>query len=216
MNPNGTYTYTPNSAFFGNDTLIYVVCDNGIPSLCDTAIVVIGVNVQNVSPLAADDNFSTNEDTPLSADVSLNDSDPNGGPVSFSLANPPLHAVSLLLNPDGTFTYVPNPNYNGPDSFTYVVCDNGSPVLCDSGTVFINVIPVNDAPVAVDDVNGTIISFPVSGDVSTNDFDVDGDTHIFCINKSNTWKYCFKYERNLYLHANRNSWNRLDNLCGLR
>lgn len=58
---------------------------------------------------------------------------------------------TVVINSDGTFTYTPDPGYIGPDQFDYTVCDDNG--LCDFGTVFINVIPVNGTPVAVDDVN---------------------------------------------------------------
>ena len=54
-------------------------------------------------------------------------------------------------NGDGTITYTPDANWFGTDTFTYQVCDNGTPSLCDTATVTITVNPVNDAPVAVDD-----------------------------------------------------------------
>lgn len=181
FNVDGTFTYTPNFNFVGNDTLVYTVCDNGTPSLCDTAIVVLGVNTINLAPLAVNDNFITNEDTPLTADVSINDSDPNANTLAFSLAIPPQHAISLFLNPDGTFTYIPSANYFGPDSFTYITCDNGSPSLCDSATVFITILPINDAPIAINDTNSIVIPFTLNGTVATNDSDVDGDTLTFSV-----------------------------------
>ncbi|MCL4641705.1 MAG: Ig-like domain-containing protein, partial [Olivibacter sp.] len=43
LNADGSFTYTPNSDFFGQDSVIYQVCDNGSPSLCDTATLRIAV-----------------------------------------------------------------------------------------------------------------------------------------------------------------------------
>ncbi|MBK7957835.1 MAG: cadherin-like domain-containing protein [Bacteroidetes bacterium] len=43
LNPSGTYTYTPDSSFNGNDTFMYSICDSGSPILCDTAMVVITI-----------------------------------------------------------------------------------------------------------------------------------------------------------------------------
>ena len=48
----------------------------------------------------------------------------------------------------GQVTYTPNPNYNGPASFTYTISDG---VLTSTATVSITVVSVNDDPVAVDD-----------------------------------------------------------------
>src|SRR5207247_1330636 len=77
----------------------------------------------------------------------------------------------------GNVTYTPDANYNGPASFTYHVCDNGttngSPdPKCDTGTVNVDVTPVNDAPTAVADAKSTAedtaLTFP-SSDLTTND-----------------------------------------------
>ncbi len=54
---------------------------------------------------------------------------------------------TVVVNADGSFTYTPNLNYNGTDSFAYQVCDNGTPSGCGTGTVTILVNPVNDVPV---------------------------------------------------------------------
>jgi len=41
---NALFSFTPNSNYVGRDTLIYQICDNGIPSLCDTAMVIINIS----------------------------------------------------------------------------------------------------------------------------------------------------------------------------
>jgi gliding motility-associated-like protein/uncharacterized repeat protein (TIGR01451 family) len=175
FNSNGTFTYTPNTNFIGNDTIVYTVCDNANPALCDTAIIVVGVNTINLSPVAANDNnLVTNEDTQLNGDVSTNDFDPNADTLTYSILNLASNG-SVVINPNGTFTYTPNANYNGPDSFVYLVCDNGTPALCDSATVTITVLPVNDAPIALNDTSTTNSVTPLNGTVATNDSDVDGD-----------------------------------------
>jgi hypothetical protein len=55
----------------------------------------------------------------------------------------------LNLSANGAFVYTPASNYNGPDSFTYNVCDGSGE--CDNGTVSINVTSVNDTPIAEED-----------------------------------------------------------------
>jgi gliding motility-associated-like protein/uncharacterized repeat protein (TIGR01451 family) len=176
MNANGSFLYTPNAGYSGPDTLTYVVCDNGNPALCDTAIVVFNIIAvsSNQVPIGLNDGYTTNEDTQLPNDVSTNDSDPDGNPLSFAVVtNPSNGTLSLAAN--GTFTYSPFLNFNGTDSFTYQVCDNGLPVLCDTATVTINVVPINDAPIAVDDNFSTNQNTNLNADVSPNDSDVDLD-----------------------------------------
>jgi gliding motility-associated-like protein len=179
VNPDGTITYTPNPNFYGNDTLQYRVCDNGVPapSLCDTAYVYIVVTPVNDPPIANDDFATTDEDVPVIIPVLNNDSDPDGAinPTTvFVITNPSNGTV--VVNPDGTVTYTPNANFNGNDSFVYRVCDNGvpSPVLCDTATVFINLNPVNDPPIANTDVETTPEDTPITVPVLNNDTDPDG------------------------------------------
>src|SRR5204862_162543 len=126
-----------------------------------------------------DDSYTTAEDTTLNiaaAGVLANDSDVDGDALSAVLVSPPTHG-SLTLNTNGSFSYVPAANYNGPDSFTYKANDGAA----DSGTatVSITITSANDAPVAVNDsyttAEDTTLNIAAAG-VLTNDSDVDGNT----------------------------------------
>ena len=55
----------------------------------------------------------------------------------------------MALNADGSFTYTPNADFNGADSFTYTASDGAA--ASNVATVTITVTGVNDAPVAVND-----------------------------------------------------------------
>jgi len=78
------------------------------------------------------------------------------------------------LNADGSFTYTPNANYCGPDSFTYKANDG----TADSNiaTVSIDVTCVNDHLMAVDDFNTTTIGACIDINVTINDYDPENDT----------------------------------------
>ncbi len=94
-------------------------------------------------PTLGADSYTMLEDGSISGNLLENDNFPNGtGPIF--LGNPPAHGT-LVLNPDGTFTYTPDPDYSGPDSFTYQFTD---PILgtVHAGTVSLTVTPVADAP----------------------------------------------------------------------
>ncbi|HUR94057.1 MAG TPA: Ig-like domain repeat protein [Gemmatimonadales bacterium] len=102
----------------------------------------------NVGPVANDDSYSVLEDGTLSvnpsSDVLENDTDSDNGPQPLSAAKvtDPAHGtVSLAGN--GTFTYTPDPDFSGTDSFTYSASDGA---LSSTATVTITVTPVNDAP----------------------------------------------------------------------
>jgi VCBS repeat-containing protein len=130
----------------------------------------------NRPPVAGNDNYSTNEDTPLTVvapGVLANDSDPDGNPLTAIQVSGPSHGT-LSLNANGSFTYTPNANYNGADSFTYRANDGS--LNSNIATVSITVSPVNDAPVAGDDSAITSVGVAVSVPVLGNDSDPDGDT----------------------------------------
>jgi gliding motility-associated-like protein len=156
MNPDGTFTYTPNADFFGTDTFVYTVTDaNGATS---TAVVTITVlDIQEAS--AVNDQYTVNEDEVLTGDVSENDTNTDG--FSYTVTDGPDHGV-LTMNADGTFTYTPSTDYNGFDEFTYEACDGSG--FCVSATVTIIVVPVGDDDITVatgfspngDNVNETL------------------------------------------------------------
>ena len=169
LNSNGTFTYTPNSNFLGNDSFTYNVCAG--PVLCDNATVTITVT-ESAPPVAAEDFYTTAEDTAVSGNVGTNDVEPDGSPMTFVLLTPPNNG-DVVLNSNGTFTYTPAANFNGTDSFTYSACDPTP--ICDATTVTITVTPVVDVPVANDDAVETDQNVTVNGNVTFNDVEGDGD-----------------------------------------
>ncbi|MFW6202820.1 MAG: Ig-like domain-containing protein [Marinilabilia sp.] len=96
---------------------------------------------ENQAPTPADDEFEIDQDTTLSGSSLLsNDSDPDGDDLSINTT--PVTQPSngtLVIYEDGTFLYTPDDGFFGSDSFTYEVCDNGTPPLCGTATVSISV-----------------------------------------------------------------------------
>src|SRR5207244_2745528 len=74
---------------------------------------------------------------------------------------------TVTMNSNGTYTYTPAANYNGTDVFNYRLCDVDND--CSSATVTITIVPVNDLPVAANDVNSTNQNTAVNGSVTAND-----------------------------------------------
>ncbi|HVR66868.1 MAG TPA: Ig-like domain-containing protein, partial [Verrucomicrobiae bacterium] len=166
----GTFTYTPDADFNGTDEFTYQV-DDGKGGTA-TATVTVTVNPVNDAPVAADDSAITDEDIAVSGSVLGNDTDPDGDKLTATLLDGPASGT-LQFNADGTYSYTPNADFNGTDQFTYRADDGkaGSNVA----TVVITVLPVNDAPVALDDAVTTDEDVAVSGTVLGNDNDPDGD-----------------------------------------
>ncbi|MCP4206981.1 MAG: tandem-95 repeat protein, partial [Shimia sp.] len=111
-------------------------------------------------------------------DVTINDTDPDGNldTASVNTACATCSASSngsLINNNDGTLGYIPNPNFNGSDSFVYEICDTLG--ACDTASVSITIDPVADPPLANDDSASTSEYTPVTINVATNDTDPEGD-----------------------------------------
>ena len=138
INSDGSYIFTPASNYNGPiPAITYTVSDN----TGNTATATLNINVTPVNdpPVGTGDSQTIPEDTTANGKVSGTDVD--GDTLTFSKATNPAHGTAVV-NADGTYTYTPNANYNGPDSFTILVSDgNGGTDLV---TVNITVTPVND------------------------------------------------------------------------
>ena len=164
INANGTVTYTPDADFNGVDTFTYTVSDGNGGT--DSATVTVTVDPVNDAPVASDDGATTDEDVPIAIAVLTNDTDTDADTLTVQSVTQPGNG-SAAINANGTVTYTPDADFNGVDTFTYTVSDgNGG---TDSATVTVAVGPVNDPPVANDDVATTDEDVPVAIPVLTND-----------------------------------------------
>jgi len=172
-NGNGTVTYTPDEDFNGSDSFTYTVKDN-YGATSNVATVTINVGVVNDPPIANDDMVLADEGASLSIEVTLNDKDPDGtiDPATIMIDDAPVSGTVRVAE-DGTVTYSPDPNFSGPDFFTYTVDDNEG-ATSNVATVVVMVGEVYDPPVAEDDLATTEAGVPVNIDVLANDSDPDG------------------------------------------
>ncbi|HGZ6767571.1 TPA: tandem-95 repeat protein, partial [Vibrio parahaemolyticus] len=164
---NGIATISPTADWNGSEILTFKATDPSGESVSQT----VDLTVAPVVDIEAD---STNvvEDTPTIINVLGNDTfEGKDKVVSLDADNGPKNGT-VIVNNDGTVTYTPNDNYVGKDTFTYIVTSGG---VSESTTVEVNVTPVNDAPVAKDDIATTQEDTAVTIDVLPNDTDVDGD-----------------------------------------
>ncbi len=137
----GSFTYMPNANFVGSDNFQYTTSDGQITTA--PATVIISVAGVNDAPQALDDAVATNEDEPISGNVLSNDFDPDGDALTATRASDPMHGI-LDLQEDGSFTYTPDADFSGADSFQYTTSDGLASTL--PATVTISVASVNDAP----------------------------------------------------------------------
>ncbi|MEO6183664.1 MAG: Ig-like domain-containing protein, partial [Verrucomicrobiota bacterium] len=156
---NGTglnYQWTRNGQQVGTGTNLVVnnLTTNSAGSYC---IVVSGLcgspvtncanlTILNRAPAGTGEFYTVLEDQSLntvSPGVLANDLDLDGDSLSAILVSTTSNG-QLTLNSNGSFSYTPNQNFNGADSFTYKASDGN--LVSSTVTVAITVSPVNDAP----------------------------------------------------------------------
>jgi subtilisin family serine protease len=142
--------------------------------ILDAAEAVLGMGPPPVDtpPVATPDDIPVNEDTATDLAVLANDTDVDGDPLTVTNATDAAHG-STSVNPNGTIHYVPDPDFNGDDSFGYTISDGRGGT--DTSPVKVRVAAVNDPPVAVDDVATTSEDQAVDIAVVTNDTDIEND-----------------------------------------
>ena len=94
----------------------------------------------NNPPVALNDTASTTAPSPVSVSVLANDQEPDGDPITLTSYS---QGANGTVSQNGNdLIYTPGPSFSGIDSFTYVICDDGvpAPVLCDTATVYIDVV----------------------------------------------------------------------------
>ncbi|MDM8536180.1 Ig-like domain-containing protein, partial [Desulfobacterales bacterium HSG17] len=171
---NGSFSYTPNTDFTGQDTFSYKALDSSMesqetqvtitinqppdptpdpepepqpPVIPDTSTPSVP-SPSNNTPEVAADNYTTDEDTKLAIDaesgILANDSDPDKDKLAASIVEKTSNG-ELTLNNDGSFIYTPAKNFSGTDIFTYSINDGTEDSAIAAVTLTIN--PVNDRPV---------------------------------------------------------------------
>jgi VCBS repeat-containing protein len=148
----GSLTYRPAADFSGQELIVYEMRDaDG-----ETAAAVLNIKVLAVddAPLVVNDAYQLDEDKTLTVslaqgvlanDQAGGDGAPTGGLVATKVSDPA--NGTLTLNADGSFSYTPNANFNGTDSFTYSITDADGTTRI--GTVTLSINAVNDLPVVI-------------------------------------------------------------------
>ncbi|MUK61846.1 tandem-95 repeat protein [Aliivibrio fischeri] len=199
-NGDGTYSFAPNENFNGNVDLTYAVSDG-------TEVVSANIDVQvipiNDVPVAGSTTYSVEEDgsiTLSNAQLLANSSDVEGEVFVSDVSYSGTDGV-FTDNGDGTYTFSPNENFNGDISLDVSVMDEDGATA--ETTAGIDVIAVNDLPVAgsttysVDEDNVITISdaqllansSDIEGDVSVSDVSYSGTDGIFIDNGDGTYSF---------------------------
>lgn len=124
LSPDGSYAYTPDADFSGDDGFSYFVRDAHGRST-GSGSVVIAVTPVNDAPVSLPDVVQTGFQTTLTVaapGLLENDHDIDRDALSATITVGPTHG-SLCLAADGSFSYIPAHGYSGPDEFSYAADD---------------------------------------------------------------------------------------------
>lgn len=152
----GQFDYIPDPDFNGTDSFAFIATDPGGARAEGT--VIVQVLPVNDAPQASDTTASVSEDGVLAGAIAASDVD--GDTLSFAISTPPTHG-ELVLFPDGTYSYRPDADFAGTDSFSVTVTDPSDEAA--SATVTVTVTSVNDAPV-ITTVTGANLGTVIEGD----------------------------------------------------
>ena len=197
MNANGSYTFTPAAGFSGDTQFEYQVCDDGAPSICETATVFIEVlelvTTSTVQLIANNDANEIEQDQTATGDLLANDLDPDdlSPTVSTTLSGQTVSGVdiygnlvanagALTLNSDGSYSFAPTVGFIGTVTQNYTICDGATPVPnCDDADLIIEVVAnEGNSTFANDDAAITDAGATASGDVAANDMDNEGNPQL--------------------------------------
>ena len=172
LNSNGTFSYTPNAGFSGNDSFSYRANDGELNSGQATVSLTVGETIPpNRPPRAVNDPFGSNY---AGKNVLANDIDPDGDTLTAAVVSSP-QSGDLNLRSDGSFTYTPEPGFSGDVSFTYRANDGELNSNVATVSLRVEISDVNLPPLAADDPFGTNYA---DKNVLDNDSDPNNDVLI--------------------------------------
>ncbi|NBB92522.1 MAG: tandem-95 repeat protein [Gammaproteobacteria bacterium] len=162
-------SYTPAGGFVGTDSFSYTVEDGfGGES---TATVTVTVDSPNQAPSVENLSVSTLLNEPVDVDVLAAATDPDGDPIDIASFGQPANGTVTRVG--DVLRYQPAADFVGEDSFSFTIADDRGGET--TGSVAVEVVAENRAPVANPDTATTTVGEPVTVDVLANDFDPDGD-----------------------------------------
>ncbi|WP_201544891.1 tandem-95 repeat protein [Psychrobacter sp. H7-1] len=151
ISADGSYKYTPKANFNGSDSFTYTIT-NGTETITQTATITVAA--VNDLPVSKDTAIQAVEDTVATGKLS-DATDVDGDKLTYALADKAANG-SVVVNADGSYSYTPNANFNGTDSFTYTISDGKGGVITQKASVTVQ--GVNDAPQIVYERDSSVLT----------------------------------------------------------
>ncbi|MEM7124873.1 MAG: Ig-like domain-containing protein [Chloroflexota bacterium] len=170
----GQIKYVPAPNFVGQDAFSYQIWDG---TAFDSAVVEVEVLPIQDEPSPQIDNIDVNEDSSVDIPVLVNDIDIDEDPLRITRVEPLTGTAEIIQN-ETMLRFTPVTDAYGIVSFRYFMTDGTSEV---ASTVNVNILPVPDAPVAVDDVENIDEDAQVTISPIANDTDVDGEGDVLTL-----------------------------------
>lgn len=148
---NGSFTYTPIANANGSDSFTILISD-GNGHTVEQAVTVT-INAVNDAAVAQNGSGSGTEDNAISGTLAASDVD--GDALTYAIVAGPQHGtLTSFDSATGVYTYAPDANYHGADSFSFKA--NDGTVDSNTATISLTVSAVNDAPVGLVMITGTV------------------------------------------------------------
>ncbi|WP_238179899.1 tandem-95 repeat protein, partial [Methylobacterium oxalidis] len=164
-NPDGTWTFTPETNDDTSASFSYTVSDGSLEASSTASLDITPVNDAPLAGTASDDKSGV-EDVILTGQLAAG-TDPDGDGLTYKLVEGSASHGSVVIDANGSYTFTPEANYSGPATFKYVVHDGSLESV--EKTVNLTFAPANDTPVAQNDTATTNEDTPVTIDVLAND-----------------------------------------------
>ncbi|MEI6132202.1 MAG: Ig-like domain-containing protein [Bacillota bacterium] len=184
----GEWEYTPEACYVGADSFVVSIRDNGVEAV--TSTVIFGIRSNN--PTVGDFSYSSLMDSVTTGTIIASDVD--NDQLTFSKESDPLHGTAIVQT-NGDFTYTPDEDYSGADSFVVLVTDEHGEVAYSN--VSINISPDDD--ITVENyfvkthqntlVSGTVIGYDSKNESITYSKETNPDHGTASVSGNGDWSY---------------------------
>jgi VCBS repeat-containing protein len=172
INPDGTFVFTPTAGFTGPATFSYIASDSIGNSVSATQTVNVGAGLGQ-APVGTATSISTNSNTSFSGTLAGTTS--TGNPLTFAAGTTQASHGTVVINPNGTYTYTPANNFTGVDKFSFTA--NDGTLTSKDSNVTVHVGGTNTLPTVSNATFSTNTNTAFNG--ALTGLDADGDPLTF-------------------------------------